>query len=209
MFLTEYEPPERRRAFASGGVELRLTEAAVMLAFALHLLEQTEGTGTVYIHPDGEHAKIFDISAFLLNLGFERVEALGTTAYGGRYVREDANIIVRPASGLGDVVGVVAGRRVVAECKGGVINSNHAGQKSRLRKGLSELVGQLMLLPLDGSRQVAVLPFTDEVLRIANRLMPRCAAAGLEIALVSAEGRVDFVRSAEDLRAAAPVTAIA
>ena len=193
MYVTSYDPPEKRRAFASGGVELRLTEAAVMLAFAMHLLSQPGSSGLVHVHTDGEHAKIFDIVGFLIAGGFRKSATLGTTSYGGRYVRGFETIVVRPASGLGDVLGEVAGRKVIAECKGGVINSTHAGQKSRLRKGLSELIGQLMVLPIDDARQVAVLPFTAEIARLAERLAPRCTAAGIEIALVQADGRIDYV----------------
>lgn len=36
MFVTDYLPPEKRRPFVQGGIERRFTEAAVMLAFALH-----------------------------------------------------------------------------------------------------------------------------------------------------------------------------
>lgn len=195
MFVTEYEPPKKRRTAAEGGIEMRITEAAVMLAFAFHLLELAGGTATVSMHPDGEHAKIFDIVAFLERRGFARVETIGRTAYGGRYVRGDEEIIVNPISGVGDVVGVIDGRRVVAECKGGTINTKHAGQKSKLRKGLCELIGQLMWLPMDGGRQIAVLPETDETNRLASRLISRCAQAGIEIALVDALGQVRYVQS--------------
>ena len=120
MFVTNYEPPIKRRAFAEGGVERRLTEPAVMLAFAFHLLECATEEALVTIHPDGEHAKIFEIAPFLAGCGFERIENLGRTMYGGRYVRGKHALIVNPTSGKGDVVGEVDGRRVIAECKGGV-----------------------------------------------------------------------------------------
>jgi hypothetical protein len=195
MYATQYDPPEKRRSSAIGGVEVRLTEAAIMLAFAMHLLSQAGSSGLVHVHPDGEHAKIFDIGAFLARLGFQKSEGLGTTSYGGRYVRGSETVVIRPTPGLGDVLGEVAGRKVIAECKGGVINSTHAGQKSRLRRGMSELIGQLMVLPVDNSRQVAVMPFTGEIARLAQRLAPRCDAAGIEIALVQADGRIDYVKA--------------
>ena len=135
------------------------------------------------------HALLRD---FMGRAGFVRVAALGKTAYGGHYTRAARTIIVNPKSGQGDVVGAVGGRRVIAECKGGTINTSHAGQKSRLRKGLSELIGQLMILDDAAVRQVAVLPHTAEVERLARRLGPRCAAAGIEIALVSPTGDVAF-----------------
>jgi hypothetical protein len=194
MFVTEYLPPEKRVRFAEGGVERRLTEAAVMLAFALWVLKQPDTGLEVRIHPDGEHAKVFDILAFMDRAGFHRIAALGTTAYGGHYARDPHTIVVNPKSGQGDVVGSIGGQRIVAECKGGTINTSHAGQKSRLRKGLSELIGQLMILDDAGARQVAVLPETAETRRLAERLAPRCVLAGIEIALVSADGNVNFVR---------------
>jgi hypothetical protein len=164
-----------------------------MLAFAMHLLSQPGSSGLVHMHPDGEHAKIFDIAEFLSRAGFHKLETLGSTSYGGRYVRGSETVVVRPASGLGDVLGEVGGRKVIAECKGGVINSTRAGQKSRLRKALSELMGQLMVLPVDEARQVAVLPFTVEVSRLAQRLARRCATVGIEIAMVQPDGRIDLV----------------
>jgi hypothetical protein len=50
-----------------------------------------------------------------------------------------------------------------------------------------------MILDDAAVRQVAVLPHTAEVERLARRLGPRCAAAGIEIALVSPTGDVAFV----------------
>ena len=193
MFVTNYEPPIKRRAFAEGGVERRLTEPAVMLAFAFHLLECATEEALVTIHPDGEHAKIFEIAPFLAGCRFERIENLGRTMYGGRYVRGKHALIVNPTSGKGDVVGEVDGRRVIAECKGGVINSTHNGQRSRTRKGMSELVGQLMIRPQNGDRHVAVLPETYDTIRLTPLLAQRCAQVGIEIALVEENGQIRYV----------------
>lgn len=193
MFVTDYIPPEKRRAFVVGGVERRFTEAAVMLAYALHLLECAKSEATVAIHPDGEHAKIFDIVRFMVLLGFTRAAPLGRTPYGGRYVRGAQTLIINPTSGKGDVVGEVDGRRVVAECKGGVVNSSHNGQRSRTRKGMSELIGQLMILPANGDRHVAVLPETYDTARLAPILAVRCAQVGIEIALIREDGSVRYI----------------
>jgi hypothetical protein len=87
------------------------------------------------------------------------------------------------------------GQIISAECKGGgIINTRHAGQVSRLYRGLCETVGLLMATPSQG-RQVAVVPLTDGTLRLAERLAPRCALAGIEIALVSSRGQVTDVRA--------------
>jgi hypothetical protein len=62
-----------------------------------------------------------------------------------------------------------------------------------LRKGLSELIGQLMVLPVDGARQVAVLPNTPDRARLAQRLAARCSLAGIELALVEIDGAIRYV----------------
>jgi hypothetical protein len=62
-----------------------------------------------------------------------------------------------------------------------------------LYKGLCETVGLLMATPSQG-RQVAVVPFTQSTLRLAERLAPRCALAGIEIALVGSRGEVRDVQ---------------
>lgn len=41
-------------------------------------------------------------------------------------------IVVHPASGNGDVVAGAGGMIISAECKGGIINTRHPGQVSRL-----------------------------------------------------------------------------
>lgn len=82
---------------------------------------------------------------------------------------------------------------ISAECKGGIINTRHPGQVSRLYKGLCETVGILVASPSQG-RQVAVVPLIDATRRLANRLAPRCAMAGIEIALVGSRGEVVNVR---------------
>jgi hypothetical protein len=193
VYITQYDPPEARVRYVEGGIELKFTEAAVMLAFAFHLLEQAEDEAEVFIHPDGEHAKVFDVADFLVRRGFQKTKVIGKTPYGGRYANGHHAITVKPTSGLGDVVAVVNGQRVIAECKGGTINSSHPGQKSRLRKGLSELIGQLMILPQGDERQIAVLPHTTEIERLALKMKDRCLSAGVEIALVHRDGEVTFV----------------
>ena len=44
-------------------------------------------------------------------------------------------------------------------------------------------------------RQVAVVPHTEVTLRLAERLAPRCALAGIEIALVGNRGEVVSVKA--------------
>ncbi|MBO9378837.1 hypothetical protein GG804_18885 [Sphingomonas histidinilytica] len=192
--VTALAPPPNRVGKADGDHEHHLYEGAVMIAYAMHLL-RTEGAQHVRIHPDGEHGKQFDFSGWLERRQFQKISTIGTTAYGGAYENSAGQTItVNPRSGLGDVVAEVGDHVISAECKGGIINTKHAGQVSRLYKGLCETVGMLMATPTQG-RQVAVVPLTASTLRLAERLAPRCAIAGIEIALVGSRGEVLDVKS--------------
>lgn len=194
--VTALAPPPNRVGKSDGPDEHHLYEGAIMLAYAMHLL-RTQGARDVRIHPDGEHGKQFDFAAWLGRRGFTKTSSLGSTAYGGVY-RNPAGqtITVHPKSGLGDVVADVGNHVISAECKGGIINTRHPGQVSRLYRGLCETVGLLMATPSQG-RQIAVVPLTDSTLRLAERLAPRCALAGIEIALVGSRGEVMDVKPAE------------
>ncbi len=192
--VTALAPPLNRVGKADGDYEHHLYEGAVMLAYAMHLL-RTEGARHVRIHPDGEHGKQFDFSGWLERHQFRKVSIIGTTAYGGAYENSAGQTItLNPRSGLGDVVAEVGNHVISAECKGGIINTKHSGQVSRLYKGLCETVGMLMATPTQG-KQVAVVPLTTSTLRLAERLAPRCAIAGIEIALVGSRGEVMEVKS--------------
>jgi len=191
--VTALKPPPNRVGKSDGLHEHHLYEGAVMVAFAMHLL-RAAGARHVRIHPDGEHGKQFDFTGWLGRREFAMVSSLGSTAYGGVYENPAGETItVHPKSGLGDVFSEVGGHRIVAECKGGIINTRHSGQVSRLYRGLCETVGLLLATPSTG-RQIAVVPKTDSTLRLAERLAPRCASAGIEIALVDSRGNVMYVK---------------
>jgi hypothetical protein len=187
--IVERDPPSKRRSKCLGEKEQHLPEAAVMLAYAVHLLRTMPGLDRVEIHPDGEHGKGFHIARWLSEHGFEMREKRGSTSYGGTYVRDQQVIVVDPKSGEGDVVANTQQVKLLAECKGGVVNSSHAGQTSRLRKGLCEAIGQLMQKPKGGT-QAAVVPHTNVTLRLAKAIASRAHDAGIVIALVDAKGRV-------------------
>jgi len=191
--VTALAPPPNRVGRADGPHEHHLYEGAVMVAYAIHLL-RAEGAEHVRVHPDGKHGRQFDFAGWLQRRGFAKVSSIGSTSYGGVY-RSAAGqtITVNPKSGVGDVVAEAAKGIISAECKGGIINTRHPGQVSRLYKGLCETVGMLMATPSQG-RQVAVVPLTDATRRLADRLAPRCAIAGIEIALVGSRGEVVDVR---------------
>jgi hypothetical protein len=192
--VKQLAPPPNRKGKHDGEYEHHLYEGAVMVAYAMHLL-RTERTTEVSIHPDGTHGKQFDFRDWLGRHGFSMVEPLGTTAYGGRYADTSGNrIVLLPKAGVGDVVAKLSDQNITAECKGGIINTRHAGQVSRLYRGLCETVGLLMASPSLG-RQVAVVPYTEQTFRLAARLIPRCNIAGIEIALVKCRGEIIDVKA--------------
>jgi hypothetical protein len=110
-----------------------------------------------------------------------------------RFTFGSQTIFVQPKSGLGDLVAKINGSSIVAECKSGVINTKHAGQQSRLRRGLCEAVG-LLMASTEGVRQIAVVPHTDVTRKLAEKMAHRTRLAGIEIALVDARGNVFDVK---------------
>lgn len=181
--------PKKRAGKVLGGIEHKMHEGAVMVAYTLHLLRTTEARH-VYIHPDGEHGKRFDFTGWLARRGFEKISALGTTSYGGDYQHSNGwRVTINPSSGKGDVVARIGNLTLSAECKGGVINTRHPGQVSRIRQGLCETVGLLMASASQG-RQVAVVPLTPQSLALAKRMAERCDRAGIEVSLVAERGEV-------------------
>jgi hypothetical protein len=182
--ITSRPPPANRIAKTEGDFELHFTEAAVMLAFAFHLLENDSNLQVVELHPDGEHGKQFDIRSWLEGRDYNLIKPEGTTSYGGLYSNGERS---------GDVVAETEAGKIVAECKGGIINTKHPGQKSRLRRGLCEAVGLLMTRPLEGERQFAVVPKTNDTEIVAKRMSARSNAAGIGILLVEDDGTVSKV----------------
>lgn len=194
--ITHSAPPPNRIGKCDGDQEHHLPEGAVMMAFAMHLLRNAPGVREVAIHPDGEHGKRFDFHGWLGKRRFIRKSSMGTTQYGGVYVTADGQtVVVNPSSGRGDVVADAGGISIVAECKGGIINTRHAGQVSRLRQGLCETVGLSLASPvIPGRRQIAVVPKTKATEALARRMAARALAAGIEIALVDGRGNVFDVK---------------
>lgn len=195
LVQTQKPPPNRIGSTLDGDTELRMNEAAIMLAFSMHLFAHHRGLKRVEIHPDGEHAKRFDIRAWLTRHDFGYLEPIGKTDYGGVYGSGSLRISVDPRSGLGDVVARGDGFLIVAECKGGLLNTKHSGQLSKLRRGLCECIGQLMTRepPVETERHVAVVPDTPLTRQLGQSIAPRARRAGIEIALVSGDGGVNWL----------------
>ena len=188
--IVERDPPQNRIGTCTDGpCEKHFPEAAVMLAYAMHIFATVPGTHTITVCPDGEHAKKFEIAAWLTSHSFRREQPIGNTAYGGKYVREQETIRITPTSGIGDVIVDIDEHKIIAECKGGIVNTRHPGQISKLRRGLCEAVGLLMANSSVG-RQVAVVPYTEVTLRLAHKMLPRISKAGIEIALIKRDGTV-------------------
>ena len=169
--VTALEPPPNRVGKSDGLHEHHLYEGAVMVAYAMHLL-RTQGARDVRIHPDGEHGKQFDFAGWLGRWNFTKVSSLGSTTYGGITEMPRARPLLSiPSRGLAISWRELGDHIITAECKGGIINTRHSGQVSRLYRGLCETVGLLMATASQG-RQVAVVPLTDSTLRLAERLAP-------------------------------------
>lgn len=191
--VTQRPPPPNRVAACEHDVEHHLSEGAVILAFAFHLLRTVPNLTKVSVHPDGGHGNRFDFKGWLAAQGFNLVQPSGRTAYGGLYEAADGRqVVVHPAPGRGDVVAEWDGGSIVAECKGGVLNTRHPGQQSRLRQGLSETVGLSLASPIvQGRKQFAVVPKTRATETLAKRMAARAAQAGVSIALVDSRGNVE------------------
>ena len=186
--ITLHKPPPNRVDKTEGGPEKHFTEPAVMLAYITYLMDQHPELDGIEIHPDGEHGKQFDIRGWLERRGYKLVEPQGSTTYGGRYNNGNRSILVSSRPGMGDVLAKMECYTIVAECKGGIINTKHKGQKSRLRRGLCEAVGLLMSREATEERHYAVVPLTDDTQRLAEQMRPRCTKAGIEIVLIREDG---------------------
>jgi hypothetical protein len=178
------EPPPNRAGKVERGIEKHFTEPAVMLAYITHLIKQYPELTGIEIHPDGEHGKQFDIRGWLEHQGYTLIKPQGITSYGGQYRKGDCSILVSLKPGQGDVVGLLNGTRIIAECKGGIINTKHPGQKSRLRRGLCQAIGLLMSRNNEEEKHYAVVPLTEDTQRLASQMRARCRKAGIEIVLI-------------------------
>lgn len=173
--IVELDPPDKRRAKCDDGKERHLTEAAVMLAYGMHLLRTVPELLTVELHPDGEHGKRFEIVRWLAAQGFVLKERHGKTTYCGTHVKDQQSIVVASIPGEGDVVAKAREETIIAECKGGIVNTRHAGQTSRLRKVCARPSGYSWRERR--GRQIAVVPKTETTLRLAQKLAHRAKDA--------------------------------
>jgi hypothetical protein len=114
--ITHRAPPPNRVGLCDGGEEQHLSEGAVMVAFAMHLLRTIPELREVSFHPDGEHGKRFDFQGWLGKRGFTMSAPSGETSYGGIYVSPDGRcLVVNPSSGRGDMVAYGPDVNIVAD----------------------------------------------------------------------------------------------
>jgi hypothetical protein len=192
-YLVYKVPNNKRSGYHDGPAEEHFYEGAVMLAYAMHLVAM--GAREVKIHPDGMHAKGYNMEAWMKAAAFRRTSGVAGRC-AGSFKRRGRTLHVTFRSGVGDVVAKVGRRTVIAECKGGIVNTRHNGQLSKLRRGLCEAVGQLIGRELGvAERHVAVVPYTTRTHEQAKRIARRAKPAGIEIALVKPSGQVLYVDS--------------
>src|ERR1017187_5999051 len=127
--IIELDPPANRRGKCGGDKERHLPEAAVMLAYGMHLLRTVPKLQEIHLHPDGEHGKRFEIVRWLLAQGFLLREAQGKTTYCGTFESGHQTIVVTSTPGKGDVVATTDDGTIVAECKGGILNTSHRSEE--------------------------------------------------------------------------------
>lgn len=189
MFTVTRPAPPKRRDYFLDGMEICAPEGAVMAAMALHLLASASAPSTARIHPDGQHLKKFDIDALLMKKGYAPM--LWNEKNSRAFSNGTHTIVMKSLSGVGDVT--VDGTNYFVECKGGTLTGikAHPGVQSQLRRGLLELVGQLITQDAD-LQQIAAVPDTKTTREWAAKLQKRCAPLGIRIALVTPEGAVNY-----------------
>lgn len=175
----------------------RMPEAEVSIRLAEHLSELPGFAGTVDVAIDGASvrvhgADVFDIRGYLAVHGWRVAERdnLSRNDWAATYRRRDALMRIHSRSGVGDVVAVVGGRRIIVECKKGPLVKLPGSKEYPL---LTSALGQALLFQSGPDDiLVAAVPDTPAFRRIAAdwRERPRVKMAGLQIALVARSGEV-------------------
>lgn len=93
--------PGKGAGKVADGIEHKMHEGAVMVAYVIHLL-RTADANHVRVHPDGDHGKRFDFADWFGRRGFEKISSIATTGYGGAYRQERGwRIAINLSSGKG------------------------------------------------------------------------------------------------------------
>ncbi|MFI5301282.1 MAG: hypothetical protein ACHREM_24625 [Polyangiales bacterium] len=175
----------------------RMAEAEVALRLAFHLVGHAQSSGRCRVAIDGAQAtvhgaEVFPVSAFLATHGWMQSGQSGKNAWQGHYARGSLQLDVRAQSGLGDVVCVVNGRTVRAECKKGPLVLKKGSPEYPL---VREALGQLLTIEevSEGDLLVVAVPMTDRFRALSTRwtTRPLVKRSGIAIVLVGRTGAVE------------------
>jgi len=171
------------------------TEVALRLAEFILSLPTSGAMASVAI--DGASIKvgdgvIFDIGRLMAATGWQTVKdpQIGRNAWTGAYQRGDKTIRVHSRPGEGDVVAMIDGRRIVAQCsKGSLTGRPGRAEQSLLRGALAEA---LLFDIADDDIVVTAVPDTPVFRKLAEtwRRRPLVRRTGIRIALVGRDGAV-------------------
>jgi hypothetical protein len=175
----------------------RMPEAEVSLRLAFHLLSLPDAGGSAQVAIDGAQirvhgAEVFPIDAFMTAEEWTMTTRMGKNAWQGTYVREDHQLTIHSRSGVGDVVAVVADKRIRAECKGGPLVKKPGSREYPVLRGA---LGQIVTVEqVDGDDVLVVaVPYTPRFQRLADRWReaPLVRRMGIRIVLVGRDGMVE------------------
>jgi hypothetical protein len=174
-----------------------MPEAEVALRLAEFILSLPGSGAMASVAIDGASIKvgdavIFDIGRFMAATGWEQIKEpqVGRNVWTGTYRRGDKTIRVHSRPGEGDVVALVDGRRIVAECKKGPLVRKPGNPEYPL---LKMALGQALLFDVSADDiVVAAVPDTPVLRKLAEtwRSRPLVRRAGIRIALVAHDGSV-------------------
>lgn len=175
-----------------------MTEAEVILRFAMYFIVNDLTSETIEVSIDGAHVKIgdnvyFDIFGFMNEVGFKKLETQ-SKRWQGEYSLTGYNNIIRISSkpGMGDVIVRLSdGCKIYAECKKG--GKNRGRQEYSLMR---EAIGQLMTGYNFDDRIIPVVavPHTEKARELADRwsALKQIKNLGIKFALVKENGEVEF-----------------
>lgn len=188
---------EERTDATWAGIEDRMPEAEVSIRLAEYLTKCSGFGGHVDVAIDGASvavhgAEVFNIVEYLSVHGWDAVDRTpkSRNEWAAIYKRGSATMRIHSQSGLGDVVAMVGGVRVIAECKKGPLVKKPGSPEYPL---LTAALGQALLFrAAQEDILVAAVPDTPTFRRIAAdwRERPRLKSSGIQIALVNRNGDV-------------------
>ncbi|EIM26837.1 hypothetical protein [Microvirga lotononidis] len=173
--------PEAEVALRLAGFILSLPGSGAMASVAIDAVSIKVG-----------NAVVFDIGHFMTGMGWEQVKEpqVGRSAWTGAYRRGDKTIRVHSRPGEGDVVTMVEGRRIIAECQKGPLARRAGSLEVSL---LTTALGQALLFDVSAADIViAAVPDTPIFRRLVEtwQKRPLIRRAGIRLVLVARDGSV-------------------